>query len=54
MMPTVARLFGTSGCGPAVLITSVSGSGASTEVKPRTAKVKEEGEFSTVGMRQKV
>jgi hypothetical protein len=36
------------------LITTVCGSGASTAVKPRTAKVKDEGEFSTVGTRQKV
>ena len=53
-MPIVARLFGTSGSGFAVLITTVCGSGASTAVKPRTAKVKDEGEFSTVGTRQKV
>jgi hypothetical protein len=36
------------------LKTSVSGSGVSIASMPRVNTVKEEGEFSTVGMRQSV
>ncbi len=51
-MPSVAISFGSSGCGLAVLIWSVSGSGADMPVIERTLIAIEEGEFSTFGTRQ--
>jgi hypothetical protein len=50
----VDMLFGRSGCGCAVLTIRVSGSGVSIASMPRVKTVKEDGEFSTVGMRQSV
>jgi hypothetical protein len=51
-MPSVEISFGSSGCGLAVLICKVSGSGAVMAVMARTLIAIEDGEFSTFGTRQ--
>src|ERR1700730_10835559 len=52
MIATVEISAGSSGCGSAVLMMRVSGSGAFMSVMARTFSAIDEGEFSTRGARQ--